>query len=62
MGSCPLPWDLCPGEEHGKGDIGDCQESARLLLCCHGLSPAFVQAPSSLAMQIHTPKPLISLP
>lgn len=37
-------------------------EETALLLCCHVLSPAFLQASSSLALQIHTLKPLISLP
>jgi len=42
--------------------IGDIQVSALLLLCCPVLSLTFFQALSSLAMQIHTPNPLISSP
>lgn len=60
--SCPVAWDLRLGDDCERAVIGDCQDSALLLLCCCVLSPAFLQALSSLSVQIHTPKPLISLP
>lgn len=59
--SCPAAWDLHLGDDCEKAFIRDCQESA-LLLCCRVLNPTFLQALSSLAMKIHSPKPLISLP
>ena len=60
--SCPAAWDLRLGDDCERAVIRDCQDSALLLLCCRVMSPTFFQALSSLAMQIHTPKPLISLP
>lgn len=49
-------------QQLGTSSCGRVIEEIALLLCCHVLSPDFLQASSSLALQIHTLKPLISLP